>query len=312
MEKISYINQTSNKKVHGFQFMTINKVIDSITTTEGAGFIVHRPFPTNTFSYIDPFLLLDEMGPMNLKPGEAKGAPDHPHRGFETVTYMLSGYFEHKDSEGNSGKLNPGDVQWMTAGSGVLHSEMPAKDFSEKGGKIHGLQLWVNLPKKDKMIKPYYQDIRSSEIPLVQLPKGKGQIKVIAGKFNDTDSVINTKIPILYLHIILEPGAKVEVPVNTEYNAFVYVLTGEGKFEDSENKEEKVTKGQMVIFNKDGDSIKIIASENKKDTLQLLLIAGKPINEPIARYGPFVMNTKQEIYQAIEDYRSGKLGIINH
>ena len=192
---------------------------------------------------------------------------------------------------------------------------MPAKDITEKGGILHGLQLWVNLPKKDKMIKPYYQDIRSSEIPLVQLPKGKVQIKVIAGKFNDTDSVINTKIPILYLHIIIEPGAYVKIPVNAEYNVFAYVITGHGIFNEelkSEKESVSAKKGQMVIFNKDGDSVTIKASENTTETLKVLLIGGTPLNEPIARYGPFVMNTKQEVYQAIEDYRNGRLGIISH
>jgi len=309
VEKTNYKSNESNNK-DNVQSRTINKIINSQTTIEGAGFIVHRPFPTNTFSDFDPFLLLDEMGPMNLNPGEAKGAPDHPHRGFETVTYMLSGNFEHKDSQGNLGKLNQGDVQWMTAGSGVIHSEMPGKEITEKGGILHGLQLWINLPKKDKMTKPYYQDITSSKIPIVQLPGGKGQIKVIAGKFGDTNSIIKTKIPILYLHVILEPAAVVDIPVDSEYNTFAYILSGEGTF--SEKKNENASKGQMVIFNKDGESISIKASKHVSEALQLLLIGGSPINEPIARYGPFVMNTKQEIYQAMEDYRSGRLGMINH
>ena len=314
MEKTNYKNQIfdedENENEKESQSRTINKVINSLTTTEGAGFIVHRPFPTNTFSYFDPFLLLDEMGPMDLKPGEAKGAPDHPHRGFETVTYMLSGNFEHKDSQGNSGKLNPGDVQWMTAGSGVIHSEMPGKELTEKGGVLHGLQLWVNLPRKDKMTKPYYQDISSSKIPIVQLAEGRGQIKVIAGKYNETDSIINTKIPILYYHIILEPGAKVEIPANPMYNVFAYVLRGKGTLDKKQS--EIIKEGQMVTFNKDGEFITTKASEGTTDTFQLLLIGGIPIDEPIARYGPFVMNTKQEIYRALEDYRNGKLGVISH
>jgi quercetin 2,3-dioxygenase len=314
VENTNYNTQTTNSSTLSSSSSSnrkVSKIIDSQTTTEGGGFIVHRPFPTNLFSDYDPFLLLDEMGPMDFKPGEAKGAPDHPHRGFETVTYMLSGNFEHKDSQGNSGKINPGDIQWMTAGSGVVHSEMPAKNITENGGRLHGFQLWINLPKKDKMTKPFYQDIPSSKIPIVQLPGGKGQIKVIAGKFNDTDSIINTKIPILYLHIILEPGAKVDVPVNAEYNVFAYVITGEGIFEEKEENK-KAKKGQMVIFNTEGELITIKASENTTETLQILLIGGTPLNEPIARYGPFVMSTKQEVYQAIEDYRNGRLGVISH
>jgi len=289
---------------------SVSKVIDSMETKEGAGFIVHRPFPSHSLSEFDPFLLLDEMGPMNLKPGEATGAPDHPHRGFETVTYMLSGRFEHKDSRGNSGKLNPGDVQWMTAGSGVIHSEMPSKDFIDAGGILHGFQLWINLPKKDKMSSPHYQDILSSKIPVVKMQDGKGSVRVIAGKAFDTQSVIETKIPIIYLHFTLEPGSKEVIqPVPQTYNTFTYVISGEGYF----GKDKKhVKKEQMVIFNKDGEEITIKASENAKEALEVLLIAGEPVNEPIARYGPFVMNTEDEIYGAIRDFQSGRLGMINH
>ncbi|MGN6346063.1 MAG: pirin family protein [Candidatus Nitrosocosmicus sp.] len=277
---------------------------------EGAGFIVHRPFPSYSLSEFDPFLLLDEMGPMNLKPGEAKGAPDHPHRGFETVTYMLSGKFEHKDSRGNSGKLNPGDVQWMTTGSGVIHSEMPSKDFTNNGGRLHGLQLWINLPKKDKMSSPHYQDISSVKIPVVKMQDGKGSVRVIAGKAFDTQSVIDTKIPIVYLHFTLEPDSnEVIQPVPDTFNAFAYIISGEGHFGKDKT---HAHRGQMVIFNTDGEDITIKADENTKEKLEVLLIAGKPINEPIARYGPFVMNTKDEIYEAIRDYQSGRLGTISH
>jgi quercetin 2,3-dioxygenase len=289
---------------------SINRVITSLETKEGEGFIVHRPFPSPSLSELDPFLLLDEMGPMNLKPGEAKGAPDHPHRGFETVTYMLSGKFEHKDSHGNSGKLNPGDVQWMTAGSGVIHSEMPSKDFTDSGGVLHGFQLWINLPKIAKMTNPQYQDIPSSKIPIVKMPDGKGVVRIIAGNAFGTRSVINTKIPILYLHFTIESGAnEVMHPIPNTYNTFVYVISGEGIFgQDKIN----VKAEQMAIFNKDGEGITIKAVENTKEKLEVLLIAGTPLNEPIARYGPFVMNTKAEIHQAIRDYQSGRLGMINH
>ena len=304
----SHISISNNKNI--YKIRTVDRLVNNITTTEGEGFIVHRPFPTNSFSQFDPFLLLDEMGPMYLKPGEAKGAPDHPHRGFETVTYMLSGNFEHKDSHGHSGKINPGDVQWMTAGSGLIHSEMPAKEMTDSGGTLHGLQLWVNLPKKDKMAAPRYQEIPASKIPLVQLPGGKGQVKVIAGNFRDTESNIATKIPILYLHIILEPDTTVQVPVNAEHNVFAYILNGIGSFDEKDQTQAK--KGQLVIYNKGGDIIEIKSSKTTNESLQVLLIGGNPINEPIARYGPFVMNTQQEIYQAIEDYRNGTLGKISH
>jgi quercetin 2,3-dioxygenase len=249
------------------------------------------------------------MGPMDFKPGEAKGAPDHPHRGFETVTYLIEGVFEHKDSSGNSGRLNAGDIQWMTAGSGVIHSEMPDAEFSKKGGILHGFQLWVNLPHKDKMINPYYQDIPSSEIPVVKLLEDGGQVKVIAGRAFDVESAIRTKIPIQYLHFILNPGSEIIHHLQSNYNAFVYVISGEGTFGDDEK---YAKRGNVIIFNNDGENVKIKSSKDANEPLQFLFIAGVPLNEPISRYGPFIMNTKQEIYQAMEDYRNGKLGVIAH
>ena len=283
---------------------SVSKIVDSIKTFEGEGFLVHRSFPSHFISDIDPFMLLDEMGPMDLAPGEAKGAPDHPHRGFETVTYLLDGRFEHKDSHGHSGKLFPGDVQWMTAGAGVIHSEMPEKEFARTGGRLHGFQLWVNLPRKDKMAKPRYQDISSSKIPVAK--EAGVQVKVIAGESLGAKAVIDTKTPIMYLHFTLKPGAKVKQPVPQNYNAFAYVVGGKGRF----GVEDKTAqRGQMVLFGKDGTEISIRASHDA--TLDVLLIAGVPLGEPVTRYGPFVMNTKEEIYQAIEDYRSGVMGSIS-
>jgi quercetin 2,3-dioxygenase len=307
VEKIQQQQQDQKKVIN--KNRSINKIINSLKTTEGDGFLVNRSFPTNSVSYIDPFLLLDEMGPMDFKPGEAKGAPDHPHRGFETVTYLIEGIFEHKDSSGNSGKLLPGDTQWMTAGSGVIHSEMPEMEFSKKGGRLHGFQLWVNLPQKDKMTNPYYQDISSSEIPVVKLLEDSGYVKVIAGRAFDVESTIRTKIPIQYLHFTLNPGSEIIHHLQGNYNAFVYVISGEGTFGDDEK---YVKRGNVIIFNNDGENIKIKSSKDANEPLQFLFIAGVPLNEPVARYGPFVMNTKQEIYQAMEDYRNGKLGVITY
>jgi redox-sensitive bicupin YhaK (pirin superfamily) len=288
---------------------SINKIVNSLTTTEGEGFLVNRSFPTDSISYIDPFLLLDEMGPIDFKPGEAKGATDHPHRGFETVTYLIEGIFEHKDSSGNSGKLNAGDIQWMTAGSGVIHSEMPEVEFRKKGGRLHGFQLWVNLPKKDKMTNPNYQDIPSSEIPVVKLVEDSGHVKVIAGEAFDVKSTIRTKIPIQYLHFTLNPGSKIIHHLQSNYNAFVYIISGEGTFGDDEK---YAKRGNVIIFNNDGENIEIKSFKDANEPLQFLLIAGVPLNEPVARYGPFVMNTKSEIYKAIKDYRDGRLGAIAH
>jgi len=287
---------------------TISQVITAKTTTEGDGFIVHRPFPNDSIRDFDPFLLLDEMGPINLSPGEAKGASDHPHRGFETITYVIDGAFEHKDSQGNSGKLFSGDVQWMTAGSGVIHSEMPEKEFTEKGGRLHGFQLWVNLPKKDKMIKPRYQDVQSKDIPLVKSRDGKIQVKVIAGESMGACAVIETKIPIIYLHFTIMPGGKLTQLVSKNYNAFAYVTNGEGLF----GTEKKIVlKQQAVFFKTDGDEIIISLPSNAAVPLDVILLAGVPINEPVKRYGPFVMNTEDELTQAITDYKDGKMGKID-
>lgn len=286
-------------------FRSVSGIINSIETLEGEGFLVHRPFPTYALSDFDPFLLLDEMGPKKLAPGEAKGAPDHPHRGFETVTYMLDGRMQHKDSRGNAGKLTPGDVQWMTAGAGVVHSEMPEKEFARTGGLLHGFQLWVNLPQRDKMIAPRYQEIPASQIPETQSEDGLVSVRVIAGESLGVKAVIETRTPIIYLHFKIKSGGRVEQEVPESYNAFSYVVNGEGLFgRDSET----ATRGKMVMLERDGDHVTIenVAAED----LDVLLIAGVPLNEPVARYGPFVMNTREEIYQAVEDYRNGAMGTI--
>src|SRR4051812_40278143 len=175
---------------------TVAGIVNSIETLEGAGFLVHRPFPKASFSEFDPFLLLDEMGPKVLAPGEAKGAPDHPHRGFETVTYLLSGEMEHRDSAGHAGVLRPGDVQWMTAGSGVVHSELPSGEFLRRGGKLHGFQLWVNLAKRDKHLAPRYQEFPAATLPVVTLADGKSTVRVIAGELLGAKSPVETRIPI--------------------------------------------------------------------------------------------------------------------
>ena len=279
-----------------------SRVITSETAFEGAGFLVHRAFPTRALSDFDPFLLLDEMGPMDLKPGEAKGAPDHPHRGFETVTYMLEGRMNHKDSQGNKGSLGSGDVQWMTAGAGVVHSEMPGPELVQAGGRMHGFQLWVNLPRRDKMMQPRYQDVPSAKIPVVQ--KDGVQVKVIAGKALGQNAVIDTRIPIFYLHATLDPGAQLVQEIPQDYSVFAYVVNGKVQAGGTQPAEQH----QIILFDNKGDQISLTnASDGIAD---VLIIAGQPISEPIARYGPFVMNSEDEIQQAIDDYRNGRLGSI--
>ncbi len=286
---------------------SVAKVITATHTLEGAGFVVNRPFPTNALALFDPVLLLDEMGPVELGPGEAKGAPDHPHRGFETVTYMIAGKMEHRDSHGNAGRLTPGDVQWMTAGAGVVHSEMPEADFARRGGRMHGFQLWVNLPRRDKMIRPHYQEIPAAKIPTAATADGSVAVRVIAGEAMGQRAVIATRTPIIYLHWTLKPGARVVQPVPAEYNAFAYVFGGEGRFGGDAS---AAGERQMVMFAGDGDAVSIAAPASAAAPLEALLIAGAPLREPVARYGPFVMNTKDEIVAAIEDYQAGRMGEI--
>jgi redox-sensitive bicupin YhaK (pirin superfamily) len=301
--------QVVNKEISSVKTKrTVAGIVNSIETLEGGGFLVRRPFPKPSFSDFDPFLLLDEMGPMTVGPNQAKGAPDHPHRGFETVTYMLSGEMEHKDSHGHGGKLTPGDVQWMTAGAGVVHSEMPSAGFQKTGGTMHGFQLWVNLPRTAKMMRPRYQEIPSSAIPTVTTQDGLVKVRVIAGEALGARAVIETVTPIIYLHYIIQPGGEVSQPVPLEYNAFAYVVNGEGFFGDEG---EKAEDGQMVMFAPDGGEVTITNSRESGTALELLLIAGVPLNDPVTRYGPFVMNTKEEILQAIEDYQAGRMGIID-
>jgi quercetin 2,3-dioxygenase len=287
---------------------TVAGIVNSIETLEGGGFLVHRPFPKASMSDFDPFLLLDEMGPMSVAPNQAKGAPDHPHRGFETVTYMLSGEMEHKDSHGHAGKLARGDVQWMTAGAGVIHSEMPSEQFQRTGGRLHGFQLWVNLPRKNKMMRPRYQEIPAANIPTATSEDGLVSVRVIAGEALGARAVIETVTPIMYLHFTVAPGGEVSQPVPRGYNAFAYVVSGAGLF----GAEEEVARPQqMVMFTADGDEVFVSNAADATEPLEFLLIGGVPLNEPVARYGPFVMNTREEIYQAVEDYQSGRMGSID-
>ncbi len=280
---------------------TVLQLVHATPQLEGEGMIVTRPFPTPRLDSVDPFLLLDRMGPAMHGPGEAKGAPDHPHRGFETVTYILEGAFEHRDSQGNHGRIGPGGVQWMTAGSGVIHSEMPAGEILRDGGRLHGFQLWVNLPRRDKMMQPRYQELRADEIPSAASADGKVTVKVITGESLGTRATIDTRTPIVYLHVRLAAGARFTQAIPAAYNAFAFVIGGEAAFGDRVARE-----NDMVLFDRDGDDV-TIASETGAE---LLLIGGVPLHEPVGRFGPFVMNTPGEIRQAMIDYQTGRFGEI--
>lgn len=289
------------------------KVITSQAVREGAGVTVHRPFPTHELDNIDPFLLLDHMGPTTYAPHQANGFPDHPHRGFETVSYMLEGALEHRDSEGNRGVIAAGDVQWMTAGAGVVHSEMPEASFRENGGRLNGFQLWVNLPSCDKMMAPRYQDTLSKDIPIYESEDKKVWVKIIAGESMGKKAVISTRIPIIYLHIVLQPGTTFTQPVQNNQTAIAYVIEGSGQIGGLEAHSDQLVKFESGASSGDG------IGDNESDTvtftagdapLSVLLIAGVPLNEPIARYGPFVMNYPSEIRQALVDFQEGRMGKI--
>lgn len=267
---------------------------------EGGGFIVRRPFPTQGLDHLDPLLMLDELGPIVYGPGEAIGAPDHPHRGFETVTYILDGESAHADSAGHAGTLTAGDVQWMTAGAGVVHREMPSLRMQREGGRMHGFQLWVNLPRAEKRIAPRYQEISSSTIPTATSPDGLAKVRVIAGEALGVSAVIATRTPILYHHWTLAPGASVTVALPADARVGVYVFEGAVTVSGT-----AVGDGQLAVLG-DGDSITLSSDV----AASALVIGGRPLREPIAWGGPFVMNTREEVMQAFADFRAGKMGEI--
>ena len=271
----------------------VKAIVPTRTVLEGGGFKVRRPAAMG--SLMSPFLLLDEMGPADYAPGEVVGAPWHPHRGFETVTYMLAGEMEHEDSVGSKGVITPGDVQWMTAGKGIIHSELPTKKMMEEGGLMHGFQIWVNLPAKDKMMNPRYQDITADQSPTIE--KDGVWARVIAGECLGIESSIDTVIPITYVHVKMESGAVLDKTLDTELNGMVYVFKGEVIIEGKSVKD-----GSLALLSA-GYEVSIEAKESS----EFLILAGPELNEPIARYGPFVMNTREEILQAIDDYQRGIL-----
>ncbi len=270
---------------------------------EGAGFIVRRPFPTIGLSYVDPFLLLDEMGPIDYGPGEAVGAPDHPHRGFETVTYVLEGEMEHEDSAGHRGATGPGAVQWMTAGAGVVHSEMPSRRIREAGGRLHGFQVWVNLPARLKLVQPRYQAIVASRVP--EARQGGASVRVIAGEALGARGAVQTQLPIDFHDWTLEAGADLTLPSPADRQAVVYVFSGAVGLGAGDS---ELHEGEMAILGP-GDAVRL-RGPVRGAAGRALLLAGAPLREPVARFGPFVMNTEAELRQAMVDYQSGRMGEI--
>jgi redox-sensitive bicupin YhaK (pirin superfamily) len=281
----------------------VSRLVTAHSQTEGGGFVVRRPLPTPGLTLADPFLLIDEMGPVDYGPGEAIGAPDHPHRGFETVTYILEGEMEHEDSAGHRGVLGPGDVQWMTAGAGIIHSEMPTARVRERGGRAHGFQIWVNLPARLKMMQPRYQELPAAKLPRAQTQDGRARVILIAGEALGARAAIETQTPIVYQDWSLTDGADVTLPLSSDHRALAYVFAGEVRLGDEGR---AARSGQLAILG-DGDAVRLRGAPGGG---RLLLLAGVPLGEPVARYGPFVMNTADELETAFRDYRTGRMGEI--
>ena len=288
---------------------TLERPVTRVTTAprgfEGEGFPVRRAFAGVPVEDLDPFIHLDQMGSVEYGPGEARGTNWHPHRGFETVTYMLDGTFQHQDSHGGGGVITDGATQWMTAGGGILHIETPPEALVVSGGLFHGLQLWVNLPAKDKMTSPRYQNLEGAQVALLSSPDGGALVRVIAGEVAGAHGPGDTHTPITFVHATVAPGARLSLPWRPDFNALVYVLSGAGKAGPDGH---PVGEGQLAVFGA-GDRIALQADEGG-NPLEAIVLGGRPIREPVAWYGPFVMNTKDELAKAIDDYRAGRLGVI--
>jgi redox-sensitive bicupin YhaK (pirin superfamily) len=279
---------------------------------EGEGFPVRRALAAIKPAYLDPFVMMDQMGEVDYAAGEPKGTPWHPHRGFETVTYMIDGVMDHLDSNGGGGTITNGDTQWMTAGAGILHKEAPPEWLVQQGGLFHGVQLWVNLPGAKKMTAPKYQDIRSSSVVLLGSHDGGALVRLIAGDLAGHSGPGSTQTPITLLHATVSPGARLTLPWRKDFNALAYALSGSGTVGADRR---PLKSGQLAVFNgfgdrpglgTDGEFVTISATE----TLEVIVLGGEPIDEPVAHYGPFVMNTQAELVQAMEDFQAGRLGSI--
>jgi redox-sensitive bicupin YhaK (pirin superfamily) len=292
---------------------SVERPATSVTTApsgfEGEGFPVRRAFAGLSLRDLDPFVHMDQMGEVDYAPGEPKGTPWHPHRGFETVTYMIDGTFAHQDSQGGGGLITDGATQWMTAGGGILHIETPPEELVVSGGLFHGIQLWVNLPAADKMIPPAYQGLEADDVVLLSSGDGGALMRVIAGDIGGHHGPGSTHTPMALTHLSVSPGALVELPWDPGFNALVYILAGSGRV-GSDGR--PIRFGQLASFGP-GDRIAIRADDtqdSRTEYLEVLVLGGRPIGEPVEHYGPFVMNTRDEIVQALEDFEAGRLGTI--
>jgi redox-sensitive bicupin YhaK (pirin superfamily) len=287
----------------------VRSVTDAPSGFEGEGFPVRRAFAGVSMADLDPFIHMDQMGEVEYAPGEPKGTPWHPHRGFETVTYMIDGTFQHQDSIGGGGLIANGATQWMTAGSGILHIERPPEQLIASGGLFHGIQLWVNLPAAEKWVDPRYQDLEAGDSTLLTSPDGGALVRIIAGSVGGHQGPGSTHTPISLVHATVQPGARLELPWPTEFNALIYVLSGKGTVG---NEGRPIHTGQLAVHGA-GDALVVQADQvqdGRHNGLDILVLGGRPIREPVAVHGPFVMNTRDELIQAFEDYEAGRLGTV--
>ncbi|MEX0952435.1 MAG: pirin family protein [Nitriliruptoraceae bacterium] len=301
--------RVSSPDPHGTRDRSVRSITTAPRGFEGEGFPVRRAFHGVDLKDLDPFIHLDQMGEVEYAPGEPKGTPWHPHRGFETVTYMLDGVMQHQDSHGGGGMITDGDTQWMTAGSGLLHIEAPPEEVVVRGGLFHGFQLWVNLPAAKKWNEPRYQDLRGGDVTLLTSPDGGTLLRLIAGELEGHQGPGSTYTPITLIHATLEPGAQLRVPWRPDFNALGYVLSGRGTVGTDRR---PIEMGQLAVFGS-GDTLTFAAGdrqESRAPKMDVLLIGGLPIRETVAWYGPFVMNTREELQQAYDDFQAGKLGTI--
>ena len=288
----------------------VTSITDAPTGYEGEGFPVRRAFAGVPLHLLDPFIHMDQMGEVDYAPGEPRGTSWHPHRGFETVTYMIDGTFQHRDSIGGGGLISNGDTQWMTAGAGILHIERPPEQMVRSGGVFHGVQLWVNLPARDKRIAPKYQDLAGTDAGLGRSDDGGALVRVIAGDVGGISGPGSTHTPINYAHVTLAPGARIEIPWPANYNALVYALSGRGTVG---RERRPFRSGQLAVLSS-GDTIAVDAAQQQDShtpALEILLLGGQPLGEPVAAHGPFVMNTRAELIEAIEDFQTGRMGTIH-
>jgi redox-sensitive bicupin YhaK (pirin superfamily) len=287
----------------------VRSVTTAPTGYEGEGFPVRRAFAGVDLRDLDPFIHMDQMGEVEYAPGEPKGTPWHPHRGFETVTYIIDGVFDHRDSHGGGGSITDGDTQWMTAGSGLLHIETPPEWLVQKGGLFHGIQLWVNLPRAEKLVAPRYQDLRAGRLGTLTTDDAGALVRVIAGDVAGHAGPGSTHTPISLVHATLAPGARLALPWSVDFNALVYVLNGNGAVGAEQR---PVTTGQLAVLGA-GDFVTVQAAtrqESRSPELDVLVLGGRPIREPVAWAGPFVMNSRAEVMQAYEDFQKGRMGQI--